>query len=938
MASSCHTVAMMSGITKSSIFVLILLMASSLLPLVNASLLPEDDNFEPKHEGIDFPIGWSDINIGFGPNSQGFEIIYPAMNGGEDDEMAGNGPFPWILFFGSDGEAKDGYMELTSEIVKRGYIVLVTQEMQNSNDLSEGIEIAQAALELVEDTNNSHSVILGGFGNVDVNHWALAGHGVGAMTATSLYPYWLASDSGNTTHGPSGLFAVGADFSSWNQQFGTFSSTDWQAPVPNTGLFITGTTDEVAPAQDAITRLHSIKDFSWQMMQLLGANHYQFQDTTSIFEIDDGDATMSQEAQLELSSNHIVAYLDAVLRAEHNRFRDAFNRPLSSSIVSDPDSYVVENLSSANWLKVGALWSVPANNQTMGPEDTVNLKMDWTLRNGLNYSQLPSDWNVTVICGINSIDNDTVGQIDSSGVAICLFPMADVQPGQNRLTISVYVEGAPSHRSLDIVRTDSPLVVLTPPAIIDIPQRGSTHVENGLIAYDPDGQNVFLDNATLVGLNSQHFQFEIDSDGLGFTVSHSLDEEWTGLNNLRLELRAGGQTIDETTTEITLRIMPVDDPVSFIQNIPLQEINEDSAPIVLNLSEYVFDPEGEEIAGIITNNNISQSGPVSVNIANGFVTITPLPNQNGAVVIHMLVGDGYNTALNLDLPINVLAVDDLLVTNNTEWNINATEDESMVLDLRDFAYDVDDDFLSWKIEGVESSKCSFVIAGNDLMVNLKLDKYGNCNSQSLNVSDGVSQFSATLNVTIAPQPDLPSIAIGNVNLIDKTAATVQWDIIDMDETLQSDVNFFLENIPQNITSSCNYDATPHVYKCVAMLVLPEQHDGNITITIRVTDLELNKTVGVEYELNMNQKPPIEETEPIENDSISKEMIIGFTGILLIVVIVIFLNKNSNSNAQLLRQEDTVVQQTAPKKEIDSNAESDSKTAPTGLLARAKKKI
>jgi len=57
-----------------------------------------------------------------------------------------------------------------------------------------------------------------------------------------------------------------------------------------------------------------------------------------------------------------------------------------------------------------------------------------------------------------------------------------------------------------------------------------------------------------------------------------------------------------------------------------------------------------------------------------------------------------------------------------------------------------------------------------------------------------------------------------------------------------------------------------------------------------------------------------------------------------VVIVIFLNKNSNSNAQLLRQEDTVVQQTAPKKEIDSNAESDSKTAPTGLLARAKKKI
>ena len=258
----------------------------------------------------------------------------------------------------------------------------------------------------------------------------------------------------------------------------------------------------------------------------------------------------------------------------------------------------------------------------------------------------------------------------------------------------------------------------------------------------------------------------------------------------------------------------------------------------------------------------------------------------------------------------------------------------MVLDLRDFAYDLDEDLLTWKIEGVESSKCSFVIAGNDLMINLKSDKYGSCNSQRLNVSDGNSHYSATLNVTIAPQPDLPTIVIGNVNLIDKTAATVQWDLIDLDEELQADVSFSLENIPQNITSSCNYDATPHVYKCVAMLVLPEQHDGNITITIRVTDLELNQTVGVEYILNMNQKPPADEAESIQSDTISSEMIIGLVGILLIVVVGILLNKNSKSNAQLLRQDYTVEQQNTPVDDV----ETDSEPAETGLLARAKKKI
>ena len=935
MAYSCHTVASMKGFVKPSIIILSMLIISTLFPLVAASLLQEDDDFQPIHQGIDYPVGWSDIELGFGPNSQSFEMIYPAMSGGSEDEMAGNGPFPWVLFFVSSGESIDGYMGLTNEIVKRGYIVLVSQEMSDSNDLSEGLEIAQTALELMNDTNNSHSIVLGGFGNIDVNHWALAGHGVGAMAATSLYPYWLASDEGNSTHGPSGIFAVGADFSSWEQRTGLFSMADWQAPLPNTGLFITGTADEIAPASDAIDRLQLINGFSWQMMHLLGANHYQFQDTTSIFEIGDGEATMSKESQLDLSSTHIVAYLDAALKGEHSRFRDAFNRPVSSEITSDPDSYIEEDLSSADWLKVGAVWSVPANNESVGPEDTVNLKMNWTLRNASPYSQLPSNWNVSVVCDIDSSLNTTEGQIDSNGVAICLFPMADVQPGANRLFISVYVEGAPSHRYLDIMRTDSPLVVLTPPAIIDIPQRGSTHVANGLIAYDPDGQSIYIDNATLVGTNSQHFHFQIDSDNLGFTVFHSLDEEWTGLNNLRLNLRAGGQTVDEATTEITLRVMPVDDAASLIKNIPLQQMDEDSLPIILNLSEYVFDPEGEEIAGLVSENS-SQLGPVSIDIADGLVTITPLANQNGAVVVHMLVGDGFNPALNLDIPINVIAIDDILITNNSSWQINATEDESLTIDLGDFAYDLDGDSLLWLIEGGESSKCSFVIAGDDLIVNMKPDKFGTCNSQTLNVTDGTTSYSALLNVTISPQPDLPTIGIGNVNLLDNLAATVQWDLIDLDGGQQSTVSFSLENITQNVTSSCSNDESQYISKCVTMLVLPLQHDGNITITIRVTDLELNQTVGVEYTLDMNIKPPVEEAEIIQSSSISSEMIVGLVGVLLVLIIIASISKNSNFSAQLLRQQELDVEQLIVIDEESSDRQEESETSSTGLLARAKK--
>ena len=242
----------------------------------------------------------------------------------------------------------------------------------------------------------------------------------------------------------------------------------------------------------------------------------------------------------------------------------------------------------------------------------------------------------------------------------------------------------------------------------------------------------------------------------------------------------------------------------------------------------------------------------------------------------------------------------------------------------------------WLIEGGESSKCSFVIAGDDLIVNMKPDKFGTCNSQTLNVTDGTTSYSALLNVTISPQPDLPTIRIGNVNLLDNLAATVQWDLIDLDGGQQSTVSFSLENITQNVTSSCSNDESQYISKCVTMLVLPLQHDGNITITIRVTDLELNQTVGVEYTLDMNIKPPVEEAEIIQSSSISSEMIVGLVGVLLVLIIIASISKNSNFSAQLLRQQELDVEQLIVIDEESSDRQEESETSSTGLLARAKK--
>ena len=86
----------------------------------------ENTDFQPTHEGVDFPVGWTEFNLD-GPFSPQVRMTYPAMQAGEDEEMAGNGPFPWVLMIGDSGEANDGYTLLTEPLVKRGYVVVVPE-------------------------------------------------------------------------------------------------------------------------------------------------------------------------------------------------------------------------------------------------------------------------------------------------------------------------------------------------------------------------------------------------------------------------------------------------------------------------------------------------------------------------------------------------------------------------------------------------------------------------------------------------------------------------------------------------------------------------------------------------------------------------------------------------------------------------------------------
>ena len=43
-------------------------------------------------------------------------MVYPVMFAGEDKDMAGNGPFPWLVFVGDSGEGLDDYDVWSDEL------------------------------------------------------------------------------------------------------------------------------------------------------------------------------------------------------------------------------------------------------------------------------------------------------------------------------------------------------------------------------------------------------------------------------------------------------------------------------------------------------------------------------------------------------------------------------------------------------------------------------------------------------------------------------------------------------------------------------------------------------------------------------------------------------------------------------------------------------
>ena len=723
-------------------------------------------------------VGWSQNE---GPAIDEYRISYPAVSDGKETNVAQNGPFAIVVFIPDDGESVDQYIWLQDGLSKWGYVTIVVSSNWES--------IEQ---QLIDWNQNGTDDIPSLQGMLALNHIALSGHGTGAHEAAEI----VKSGSSEID----GLFGLGFD--------GTDTSTTSEILLsnPSSALFLTGTTDEIAPASENI--LTYVDDWygAWQIMYPRGANHLGYQESDTFFErFADGDSTMGRDGQQEHALNHILPYLNLSLRGDDSAYQVAFNRE-DKSVSSDQDAYIDEDLSRSRLYDMSNISST-ALSVIQGQEFTItsDVKMrDGGIAIGNTTCLLPS--------------GETVSGTLQNGLASCTLNGTMFSPGVALVELQVADYSFSDWLDFTIIRLGTPLEITEPLPEIALNQHSFVTITPGMFAVDPDGEDVKFLDAYMVSDNDSILQ--INNSLTELTITHQNVQEWDGTLEMNLVLAAGDDVANIT---VNVTVIPVNDIVVQEGVVPQQQTTEDGESIVVDLNQFISDPEGQTL--VI---EVSRDYPgLRINTSLPTILIDPQTHWNGAELVEVMVSDGVTEQITVVVPINVIPVDDIVQFSDSEIEVEMDEDSVLVLDLRNFTIDVDDDDLIYEISG-GSEIVGYSLAGYELVIAGNPDMFG-ISVFKINVSDGSSNSSMNLIVDTKSVPDLPVVGISTVD-VDGNTISILWTISDKDggAGLIYSVTFAGESIEQG--TDCVGDK---LLTCVTNTATGPE--GTYTIEVKVWD-------------------------------------------------------------------------------------------------------
>ena len=725
-------------------------------------------------------VGWVQEDS---PNLGEYRISYPATSDGKNADMAQNGPFAIVVFFPDEGESVDQYVWLQEGLSRWGYITLVVESPWESIEN-----------QLIDWNQNPSEDFLGSQGMFALNHISLSGHGTGAHDAAEIVK------SGDFEI--DGLFGLGLEGTSTSVTNNVILSN------PSSALFLTGTTDEIAPANENV--MSYVDDWfgAWQIMHVRGANHLGYQESDTFFErFADGDSTMGRDGQQEHALNHILPYLNLSLRGDDDAYQAAFNRE-DKSVSSDPDSYIDEDL---NRSRLYDMNNISSSNLSVMLDQEITITADVTMRDGSIASG-----NVSCVLP----QGDIVVGLLQNGIASCTINGSMLLPGESIIEIQVADYSFSDWLEIIVVRIGTPMQIVNPLPEVTLDQHSFVVITPDLFAVDPDGEELMFIEAYFT--NDNDSVLAIENSLTELNISHQNISEWEGTIEMNLVLAAGEEMAN---LSINVTLLPVDDQVVQESIIPQQQVIEDGQSIVVDLSAYVSDPEGQPL--VVTS---SRDYPgLRINTSLTTVLIDPQTHWNGAELVELIVSDGTTGPITVVVPISVTPVDDTVEFSAASVEIEMDEDGVLIIDLLNYTIDVDNDFLIYEVTGT-SDIVGLSLTGSELVIAGNPNLFG-ISEFEINVTDGSNHSTMTLIVDTKPVPDLPTVGISSVSVVGDSIS-ILWTISDLDGDvgLIKSVTFSGKSI--EVGTECSGD---ELLTCVTEHRIKNKQDGTFAIEVKVWD-------------------------------------------------------------------------------------------------------
>ncbi|HIF16571.1 MAG TPA: hypothetical protein EYQ85_04905 [Candidatus Poseidoniales archaeon] len=705
----------------------------------------ENSNFSQVFDSQTFNAGKLNLNInksvGINEKWQGI-MTYPAENqsGQAVDFNISGAPFPVLVYWVDDGEELDNY-EWITELANSGYVVIVAPTWDNMEEEELLADMAILISQLAEYNTNGSTSVNNLIGALDLEHWGVAGHGTGAMSAALVNALWQSQNSTVNLPPPRALFALGIDISDSRVQ----NLAGGTPAEPSMALFLTGTADDLAPAADNLDKVIENWNGGWHRMSPHGANHLQYEDENDWWEFGDGSGDMDKEEQQTHAMDHIQPYLDLILKGDHTKWENASNRDIDPQTISDSDAYVDENLNNSRLLKITGTTS-PDEELQLGQSANLSINLshrDGSILGASSSSAWCRHWNGSLIAG---------GFDDGNDSAHCTIEGDMLVPGGQVITLFAEWHGMMASYDFTLTRGNTPLQEVLPTPQVSFDQHTSITLQPSLFATDPDGQDIIFMQANLSGNGSENIS--IYNNGSEITLTHVGEPEWQGSLALDIWLSEVSSNPDSLNLSTVVTLLPVDDAVIQLADIPQQSFEEDSDGLQLNLSQWFEDPEGQDLVVVGSSNDAN----ISLDWQDNLLHIDAAENWSGAAILNISVSDGATAAIWEAFPLRVNSLPDPPVFILT--NFSFEEDSSIQIPLSSIAYDSDSGNLQYSLSDEECSEppLTVAISGDFLVLSSRANWFGIEDCWQISVNDGSTNITSSFTVNVSSVDDAPSVA------------------------------------------------------------------------------------------------------------------------------------------------------------------------------------